>query len=179
MRVSLVAAAALATVLAGGLAARMAASKAAALPASVMAAGMRTADCDEPADAASVVDIDDLGSGQSLVEVRCWRAAYQSGSIFFVMQADAPDRARLLRFQEPNDKGNLASSLSLSDPEFDPKTKMMSSHHKGRGVGDCGTIGEWTWAGTDFKLTNYWSKPDCDGELFEDDAKWQVFPPKR
>ncbi|HEY1544759.1 MAG TPA: hypothetical protein VGG01_20360 [Xanthobacteraceae bacterium] len=56
----------------------------------------------------------------------------------------------------------------------------MSSHRKGRGVRDCGTIGEWTRVGTYFKLTNYWSKPECDGELFDnDDARRQVFPPKR
>jgi hypothetical protein len=54
----------------------------------------------------------------------------------------------------------------------------MRSFAKGRGAGDCGTIGEWKWTGSDFKLARYWSKPDCDGEPFDDDAKWQVFPPK-
>jgi hypothetical protein len=175
MRISLI----VTSCLVAGLATGIAAAEEATLPASVMAAGARTADCDEPIDADSVIESNDLGGGQSLFEVRCWRAAYQSGSIFFLMPANAPDRARLLRFQEPDDKGGFTSSLSLSDPDFDAKTKIMHTHYKGRGVGDCGTIGEWRWTGSDFTLAHYWSKPDCDGELFDDDdAKWQVFPPK-
>jgi len=174
MRISFVVVA-LAAALVGGIAA----AEETALPASVMAEGMRTADCDEPVNADSVIETDELGGGQSLVEVRCWRAAYQGGSIFFLVVAEAPDHARLLRFDVPEDNGALKSSFSLSDPDFDAKAKIMHSHYKSRGVGDCGTIGEWTWAGSDFKLTNYWSKPGCDGELFDDDEKWHVFPPKR
>jgi hypothetical protein len=168
----------LAAVAGFGLLATSAIAQEPTLPASVMAAGMHTAECDEPVNADSIVETNDLGGGQSLVEVRCWRAAYQSGSIFFLVPAKAPDRARLLRFQEPDDKNGLKSSFSLSDADFDPKARIMSSAYKSRGVGDCGTRGAWTWTGSDFKLMRYWSKPDCDGEPFDDDAKWQVFPPK-
>jgi hypothetical protein len=45
-----------------------------------MAEGLRTADCDEPANADSVIETDDLGGGQSLVEVRCRRAAYRAAA---------------------------------------------------------------------------------------------------
>jgi hypothetical protein len=60
----------------------------------------------------------------------------------------------------------------------------MRSFHKGRGVGDCGDIGEWRWNGKDFVLRIFWRKADCDGEPFEaegsDDApdKWRVYPPR-
>ncbi len=166
-----------AAVLAATFLARIAAAEEAPLPASVMAEGAKTAECSEPMNADSVIGTSNLGGAQSLVEVRCWTAAYQSGSIFFVMRKGAAERARLLRFQEPAKQG-FAASLSLSEPEFDEKTRIMRSFAKGRGAGDCGTMGEWTWAGSDFKLARYWSKPDCDGEPFDDAAKWQVFPPK-
>jgi len=162
--------------LAAALLTRIAAAEDAPLPAPVMADGARTAQCTEPINADSVIGTTSLGGGQSLVEVRCWTAAYQSGSIFFVTRKGAA--ARLLRFQEPA-KQRFATSLSLSEAEFDKKTRIMRSLAKGRGAGDCGTIGEWKWTGSDFKLARYWSKPDCDGEPFDDDAKWQVFPPKR
>ena len=157
---------------------RAAVAEEATLPAPVIAAALRTAQCSEPANADSVIETTDLGGGQSLVQVRCWTAAYQSGSIFFVMRAGASDKARLLRFQEPS-KGSFRFAFSLSEPDFDAATKIMRTLNKGRGVGDCGTMGEWRWTGADFRLTRYWVKLECDGEPFEDDAKWQVFPPKR
>ncbi len=137
-----------------GLTGRAAVAEETALPAAVIAEGMRTAECDEPANADSVIDTSDLGGGQSLVEVRCLTGAYQGASIFFVMPAGAPERARLLRFPEPS-KDGFTSSPSLNGPEFDPATRIMRSLYKGRGVGDCGTIGEWKWAGADFKLARY------------------------
>jgi hypothetical protein len=147
------------------------------LPASVMADAGRKAECSEPMNANGVIATTSLGAGQSLVEVRCWTAAYQSGSIFFVVRKGAAARAQLLRFHEPA-KEDFATPFSLSEAEFDAKTRIMRSFAKGRGAGDCGTIGEWKWTGSEFKLARYWSKPDCDGGPFDDDAKWQVFPAK-
>jgi hypothetical protein len=148
------------------------------LPTAVMADGGRTAECDEPMNTEGVIGTSSLGGGQMLVEVRCWTAAYQSGSIFFVFRKGAAKQARLLRFQMPA-KAGFTTSLSLSDADFDEKTRIMRSHTKGRGAGDCGASGEWKWTGSDFKLARFWAKPDCDGEPFDDtDDKWQVFPPK-
>ena len=39
-----------------------------------------------------------LSGKLKLVEIHCWRAAYQAGSIFFVVDAAAPDQAQLVRF---------------------------------------------------------------------------------
>jgi hypothetical protein len=155
--------------------ARIALAEETPLPASVMADGAKTADCTEEMNADSVVGTSDLGGGQALVEVRCWIAAYQSGSIFFLVRKGAADGARLLRFQVA-DKQGFATTISLSDADFDEKTRIMRSFYKGRGAGDCGAIGEWKWTGSDFKLVRYLSKPDCDGKPFDDDDEWQVFP---
>jgi hypothetical protein len=49
---------------------------------------------------------------------------------------------------------------------------------KGRGPGDCGSAGEWAWTGREFKMTGYWDKPNCDGEEFDRDERYRVFPPR-
>jgi hypothetical protein len=149
-----------------------------------VAAGMKRADCSRSLkDAMEGINVmADLAPKLRLVEVPCWSAAYQAGSIVFVVDPAAPAKARLLRFQAWDGK-KLTSTFSLTLPDFDAEKKTLRSFHKGRGLGDCGTIGEWTWAGSDFKLTGTWIKDPCDGEPFDDDEaaaeKWRVYPPKR
>ena len=110
-----------------------------------------------------------------IVEVYCWRAAYQAGSIFFAVDPKAPDMARLLEFQELGGK-RLIKGYSLTSPDYDEKRRTMASFHKGRGVGDCGSLGEWKWSGKEFRLTGFWRKPNCDGQPFENSRRWRVFP---
>jgi len=150
------------------------------IPFPVVQAAFKKGECsielkDEPRE-----EVQDLGGGLKLVEIYCWRAAYQAGSIFLAVDPKASQTARLLQFQEWSDrKKGLIVSIALSNPGFDPATRIMSAGHKGRGIGDCGTSGEWKWTGRDFVLLRYWIKENCDGEPFDDDRKWQVYPPKR
>jgi hypothetical protein len=124
-------------------------------------------------------EVEDLGGGLKIVEIYCWRAAYQAGSIFLAVDPKALGTARLLRFREWDAaKKLLITVYALSNPSFDAATRTMRMGHKGRGVGDCGVAGQWKWTGRDFVLTRFFSKPDCDGEPFDDDRKWQVYPPR-
>ncbi|HEY8267564.1 MAG TPA: DUF1176 domain-containing protein [Xanthobacteraceae bacterium] len=153
------------------------------LPRTVIEAGLRDPDCTLSFDEATV-DLEspqELGSGLVLVEIPCWRAAYNFGSIFFAADPKAPDRARLLRFREWNGK-KFEERTNLSGPSFDPKRKRLSSFHKGRGVGDCGSAGAWVWSGTEFRLQGYWLKVKCDGKNFDPEQeprKWLVYPARR
>ena len=152
------------------------------VPRAAVTAGMKRADCSLPfKEAAEGIDVQDLEGKLKLVEVPCWRAAYQAGSIFFAVDPAAPGKARLLQFEYWGGK-KRSTAFSLTLPDFTADTKTLMSFNKGRGVGDCGSIGEWVWAGSDFKLTGFWVKDDCDGEPFDeadDKDKWRVFPPKR
>lgn len=124
----------------------------------------------------------ELSGGLKLVEVYCWRAAYNFGSILFTLDPAAPEKARLLSFQTLGAKNNLISTYQLSSPGYDEKTKILSSFHKGRGVGDCGSSGEWRWNGKDFELKRYWNKDECDGQPFdveEQPARYLVYPPRK
>ena len=146
------------------------------IPHSVIEAAWKQAKCD--------VDLKDeerqaesLGRGLLIIEVYCWRAAYQAGSIFFAADPNAPEKARLLKFPTWNGK-RLVSDLSITSAEYGTKDRTMGSFHKGRGVGDCGSVAYWKWSGTDFKLTKQFRKANCDGNPFDESRRWQVYLPR-
>ena len=152
------------------------------IPKDVIEAGWKKAECS--------VDLKEIGDEQEalaltgklkLVEIYCWRAAYQAGSIYFIVEPAAPDKAQLMRFPIWSiKKKRLDWSYSLSNPDYDPKTKKLGMAHKGRGAADCGVAGSWKWTGKEFRLIGYWNKEECDGEPFDDDdKKWRVYPPRK
>ena len=147
------------------------------IPINVLEAGWKQAKCDvELKDEER--EGDSLGGGLLIVEVYCWRAAYQAGSIFFAVDPKAPEKARLLRFPALERK-KMVQGYSITSADYGPKDRTMGSFHKGRGVGDCGTATYWKWNGKDFKLTKQFRKADCDGNPFDEARRWQVYPPRR
>lgn len=124
-------------------------------------------------DAAKSADVYDLGGGKKLFIVKCWSAAYQSGSVVFVM--DGAANARLMTFQDWDGK-KFAPAFSLSEADFDPNGKTISMFHKGRGIGDCGSMATWSWTGSEFKLKVYFFKEKCDGRSFAGERRWRIFP---
>lgn len=154
------------------------------LPKPLVADAFKKADCDVEIDEV-IKDLEfagDLTAGLKLVEVSCWRAAYNFGSILFAVNPKEPAKARLLRFKTLGEGGKLIDTYQLSSPSYDEKTKRLGSAHKGRGIGDCGSVGEWQWRGKDFVLTRSWNKDECDGESFEVDElpdRYLVYPPKQ
>ena len=145
------------------------------IPTSLIAKAFEGDDCTVPVGDAAAADVADLGKGLTLVTIPCWRAAYNFGSILFVLDPKAPEKARLLRFQVHDGK-KLVTQKTLSNVSYDEKTRTLRAMHKGRGVGDCGSMGEWKWTGATFRLTGYWLKENCDGKPFEQVKKWRVFP---
>ena len=148
-----------------------------ALPNPVLEAGLKKARCTIPPKEAAVVGTERLSSRLEIVEVACWRTATNAGSILFAVPESRPQDAQLLTV-ERWENGRVRPGLSVSSPGYDPKSRTLSSSHKARGAGDCGTIQEMKWTGWHFHLLNVWSKDKCDGEPFEWDSRdrWQVFP---
>jgi hypothetical protein len=148
-----------------------------ALPRSLVEMGLKKAGCTLSPSQAEIVGTERLSSRLEIVEVACWRTADNAGSILFAVPENRPQDAQLLTVERWQ-AGRIQPSYSVSSPGYDPATRTLSSTHKARGAGDCGTIGEWKWTGWHFRLLNVWSKDNCDGEPFEWDSrdKWQVFP---
>jgi len=125
----------------------------------------------------------DLGGGLKLIELSCWSAAYNFGSIFFAADPADLSKARLLQFRTVGPKRQVEETYQIANPAYDEKTKMLESFNKGRGVGDCGTAGEWLWNGKEFVLARYWIKNDCDSKPFFDNekplARFLVYPSKQ
>ena len=150
-----------------------------ALPQPVIQAGLKKAQCSVPPKAAEIVGSEMLSPRLQIVEVTCWQADYNSGSILFAVPAGRPQDAQLLGVQSWKD-GRVQMAYSVTSPAFDAKTRTISATYKARAMGDCGTIQEMKWTGWHFRLLNVWRKDKCDGEAFEWDSrdKWQVFPQK-
>jgi hypothetical protein len=89
---------------------------------------------DETADPA--LQVSRLGDASLLVSARCWRAAYNEGSGFWVV-ADAPPFRPVL----------VTTSAS------DHAEGTLSAAQKGRGIGDCWSSESWTWDGLRFVHT--------------------------
>lgn len=51
----------------------------------------------------------------------------------------------------------------LTNPVFDPQTRVLSHFPRGRGIGDCGVIQSWTWTDRGFALTEEKIMGDCWG----------------
>lgn len=147
------------------------------LPQPVIKAGLKKAGCTMAPGQAQIVGTEWLSSRLQIVEVACWRAAYNTGSILFAVPDHRPQNAELLPIDTWKD-GRVRRTYSVPSLGFDPKTRTLSSTFKARGAGDCGTIQEMKWTGWHFRLLKVWAKDSCDGELFEWDSrdKWQVYP---
>jgi hypothetical protein len=147
------------------------------LPHPVIEAGLKTAKCTVPLEQATIVGTEFLSRRLQIVEVTCWQTATNAGSILFAVPSGRPQDAQLLRVDRWQD-GQVRGGYSVSSPGFDANTRTLSSNHKARDAGDCGTIQEMKWTGWHFRLLHVWSKDRCDGEPFEWDSRerWQVFP---
>ena len=140
-------------------------------------AGLRQAQCTIPAAQAKVVGSEWLARDLQIIEVSCWRTAANAGSILFAVPTVPSSKVRLIEVEDWRD-GRVVSGYSVASPAYERDTRTLSSTHKSRVAGDCGTIKEWQWTGWSFQLINVWNKQICDGEGFEWDSRdrWQVFP---
>lgn len=103
-----------------------------------------------------------LGKGLLLMEVYCWRAAYQAGSVFYLYDSargtlrDAPFETLDLK----TGAMKIGRNESVSGAGADEGG--ISGFHKDRGGGGCGESLGWQWDGKVFRLTSQSLKSLCD-----------------
>lgn len=120
----------------------------------------------------------ELGGGYSLGMVLCWLGPNSESQILFLVAPKTGGRPQLLRFQEWIDK-TFKPTDALSMVQYEPKTRTVTSYRRYSSSGVCGTAGEWTWTGTEFRMTGYWDKPDCNDESeFDRSDRFRIFPPR-
>ncbi len=91
----------------------------------------------------------------------CFAGAYNLGYKFY---ADTGYGIEPLAFAEFSDTLGWHGTTTLINPSFDEQTGTLVTFSKGRGLGDCGSSGTWSWAEYGFRLDEYAYKADCDGE---------------
>ena len=125
----------------------------------------KQAECNQPIDMAlNNARYHELGGGYSLGMVLCWLGPHAESLILFLVAPRTGGKPQLLRFQEWGDKKFVPADVALDGrlqcrDEDDRQLSALQLR-----AASARTAGEWTWTGTEFKMTGYWDKPDCDDE---------------
>jgi uncharacterized protein DUF1176 len=143
-------------------------------------AAWKRAECNQHIDQAlNNARYHELGGGYSLGMVLCWLGPNSESLILFVVAPRTSGRPQLLRFEEWIAKKFVpVDAVSMAD--YDPKARTITSYRRYSSSGICAQAGEWSWSGTEFKMTGYWDKPDCnDDSEFDRGDRFRIFPPKK
>jgi hypothetical protein len=107
----------------------------------------------------------DAGNFRVLLQVSCGNGAYNMAVAPYVgSSADGKKwslRAGALRLSGSGAMKGMDGVKLLSNPSWDAATQQLSSFHKGRGLGDCGTAETYVWDGA---MCSAWSKPSAMDE---------------
>lgn len=96
-----------------------------------------------------------LNNEKSLVIVPCWRAAYNSGDRYFVINND---------MRQP--------PIQVTDSGTDYEDGLLSFSMKGRGLGDCWNYQQWVWDGKEFVTSSSGNTGRC--RLIRAGGAWDI-----
>ncbi len=126
----------------------------------------RNAEHNECGDPESLVHGDEVQSYRlsaihTLYLLPCWAGAYNLGYTAYVADGNG---AGQIYFATYSDSMGWGGQAVLVNPSFDETTGLLSTFAKGRGVGDCGTVGRWQWDEYAFKMLIMRARTACTGE---------------
>lgn len=121
------------------------------------------------------------GGDRALVELVCANAAYQSVYAYVAYQPDGLWQPLSLDVFYPDETGQFvrASEGTVAGlATFDPEQERLTVFSKARGVGDCGSLADYRWAGGELALETfrYQECSDSPGELVEPADYPQIYP---
>lgn len=111
-------------------------------------------DCDEEL-LAEVWQIAGLTPEKSLVTVPCWRGAYNSGDMYYVIRNDMSVSPEL-----------------VTESATDYEDGLLSFSMKGRGLGDCWSYQQWVWDGKQFAASSLGTTGRC--RLIRAGGSWDL-----
>ncbi|MCZ0734371.1 DUF1176 domain-containing protein [Phreatobacter sp. AB_2022a] len=113
-----------------------------------------------------------LSNTTVLYQIGCWQAAAQAGSMFYLATDGQGGSARRVDFETLDaETGRFGPPIqALTEPSGleEMSAATLSSVHKDRGAGDCGTTASWVWTARGFRLSAYATMPLCKGITRED-----------
>jgi hypothetical protein len=112
----------------------------------------------------------DLAADRKLVIIPCYMGAYQGSARAYLTvgsgEATSVSQISVLALEGKT----LVATLDLGDGEYDPKTKTIYTHSRGRGIGDCGQSSQSKvsvdqYGSISIKTTKIYNKDKCDGKM--------------
>ncbi|PSN12728.1 hypothetical protein C7293_18915 [filamentous cyanobacterium CCT1] len=118
---------------------------------------------------------------RALVELQCATAAYQSVFAYVAVQPDGTLQPLTLDVFYPDQAGQFERSSEATvggTTSFDPETSLLTVFSKSRGLGDCGSLAEYRWTGSELELATfrYQECSDSPGELVDPADYPQIYP---
>ena len=104
-----------------------------------------------------------IDAEQTLIQLMCFRGAYNFGSKWYVQRGALAPQPLLLPLPNFDGSGRMEPEEDLINAEFFPDTGELIQFSKGRGIGDCGNEASWLWDGKRFQLRSYKVMGDCRG----------------
>ncbi len=101
----------------------------------------------------------------ALVDTPCGNGAYNFFTSVYVV--DDAGGVRPARFDLPPgmSERSTGGTGDLTNGDWDPKARRLSSFEKGRGLGDCGTTETYAWDGGRFRLVEQDEMDECRGSV--------------
>ncbi|HWU63213.1 MAG TPA: DUF1176 domain-containing protein [Ensifer sp.] len=137
----------------------------------------------------------------TLFEIYCYSGAYNTSNLYVVK--DEENKLSLVSFASPTFDvayadgddtetklkrdpivTGYATSVFLTNPSFDEKTRTLSEYSKWRGLGDAWSAGDWQFRDGQFVLTRFEIDPIYEANIDNApqklaDKSFQLFPPPK
>jgi hypothetical protein len=104
-----------------------------------------------------------LDRHHTLAVVGCMLGAYQGAALIVVIDEGGHWTPARLEQSERYDRTGSADDWMVTEAEYDPKTRLLGSYAKMRGLADCGSSEAWAWDGVMLRLASYASLDTCRG----------------
>lgn len=126
-------------------------------------------DCNQDDPDRDAPSIDRLAPGLLLVGIRCWRGAYNFSRAYYYVDEGPRPNVRPASFPRPailtqsDDANPPPADNILWNAEYTGENGTISHYSKGRGLFDCGDLGDWSWDGRAFRASWFAWMPTCRG----------------
>lgn len=108
----------------------------------------------------------DAGHSLVLVDHPCGNGAYNYFTSVYVLDDIGPPRPAQFDWAPGMGEGPPGPGTGdLTNGDWDPKTRQLSSYEKGRGLGDCGSSESYAWDGRRFRLVEQSAMGECRGSI--------------
>ena len=148
------------------------------LPPQVLELHRARSDCEDPAsDVLRSIEpiVAPLSKTAILYAIPCTAGAYNVTYRLYVVESGEIGGTQTLYFADYSDSHGWSGTDYLVNVEFDAREKRLTTLYKGRGLGDCGSMGTWRWKDYAFAMEEFRAWSRCDGT--RSPGEWPVIFP--